>query len=194
MKIKEILTESEVLDEISRPEMSNAEQILVNAGYDNIGSGVFSSVYRKTDSPHCLKLFKSNDDGYKDFVRLAMQYPNPHFPKFKGKMMKITDQYYAMRMEVLERGNLAGETQIMSNYIKFLRHQFHNCNQPVGRLPDASEIKHSMDQLEQSQPGITTACEILGTKSEKNIWVDLHFGNAMKRGSTIVITDPFIVE
>ena len=193
MKIKEILTESEILDEISRPEMSDAETILSNAGYENLGSGTFSSVHRKADSPHCLKLVYARDGGYRDFVRLAMQYPNPHFPKFKGKMMKITDNYYAIRMEVLERSWFLGdETEIMSNYIKFLRHQNNLSTQKVTPLSDAEEINLKMNELEKSQPGITKACEILGTKSKPTSWVDLHFGNAMMRGKTVVITDPFI--
>ena len=102
MRINELLTESLNLNELSRPpKVGNAAEILNNAGYDQLGQGAYARVFGKPGANHVLKLFSTEDSAYLDFVSLVNQHPNPHFPKFKGKMMKVTDNYYAIQMEKL---------------------------------------------------------------------------------------------
>ena len=186
MRITEILNESEVLDEITRPNsIENAEEVLKKAGYEKLGEGYYAAVYAKGDADHVLKLFSVRDTSYPNFVNMTIQRPNIHFPKFKGKMMKVTNEYYAIRMEKLEplSQDKKDTLELMRHYIyAFVRDRF----QPFYRATE-------MENLEKMQPGITEACDLLARLMINNrLALDLHMKNAMMRGNTIVITDPVI--
>ena len=185
MRINEILNESEVLDEITRPGQGNAEYMLEKAGYEKIGYGMYANVFAKPGADHVLKLFGYRDQAYRDFVNMTIQEPNIHFPKFKGKMMKITNDYYAIRMEILEPLSKDKGTvlELMRQYIYA---QIEDPSQPFRRAIE-------MEKVEKAQPGITEACELVATLIKNNdLGLDLHMKNAMMRGNTIVITDPVI--
>ena len=185
MRINELITESEVLDEITRPGQGNAEYMLEKAGYEKIGYGMYANVFAKPGADHVLKLFGYRDQAYRDFVNMTIQEPNIHFPKFKGKMMKVTKDYYAIRMEKLEplSQDKKDTLELMRHYIyAFVRDRF----QPFYRATE-------MENLEKMQPGITEACDLLARLMINNrLALDLHMKNAMMRGNTIVITDPVI--
>jgi hypothetical protein len=187
MRINELLNESEVLDEITRPMQGNAEYMLEKAGYEKIGNGIYANVFAKPGADHVLKLFGYSDLAYKDFVNMTIQNPNIHFPKFKGKLMKVTKDYYAIRMELLtplpkDKGDAL---QLIKNYIyAYIRDSFQ---------PFYGANQMAMDNLEKAQPGITEAAELVATLIKNNdLGLDLHMKNAMMRGNTIVITDPVI--
>ena len=184
MRISELLNE-ETLNEISRPSASEAEQILFRAGYKRIGYGAFGTVYGKPDSAHVLKLFMSSDIGYMEFVDLANKHPNPHFPKFKGKIMKITKDYNAIQMERLTPAQDNNETVLiartMNNYVRLLQHK-----ESYRQTPD--ETTNAMNALEESQPGIKNACSLIAHSTTRE--VDIHNENYMMRGKVLVITDP----
>ena len=189
MRISELLTESEILDEISRPKRSEAHNILMNAGYEMLGYGIFANVYAKPGENGVLKLFDSEDEAYQKFVYMAMSNPNPHFPKFKGKMMKITDEYYAIRMEKLtplpDTPDTASYAKKISAYVKLIQNK-------SGRIrSDADELISDIDEIEKEQPGIKYACNMIGNRFKEEI-IDIHNDNIMLRGNILVITDPVI--
>ena len=185
MKISELLRESEILDEVTRPAMNDAVNILRKAGYRILGTGVFGAVFGKPDANHVLKLFSATDKAYIDFVNLVRENPNPHFPRFKGKLMKITDEYYAIQMEKLtpiygpEGVELA---QLMNNYSRGAGHQ-------GMKYQTKTEVIEKMRKLEKTQPGIRRAC-LLIAKRIPSRRIDIHDENIMMREQTVVITDP----
>ena len=181
MRISELLLETYLnqLDEmVTRPgTMYGAALILFDAGYFQLGRGSFGTVYSKLGANHVLKLFKSTDRAYRTFVQLVINNPNSHFPKFKGKMMKITDDYYAIRMEKLRENSDQSLADILENYILFKQ----------GENTRGATI--AMRDLNKTQRGIKKACDIIA-KGISTHGVDLHYGNIMWRGNTIVIVDP----
>ena len=182
MRIPELFLETYLnqLDELTRPDtMGKAEKVLEKAGYVQLGTGAFASVYVRPGSSNVLKLFYADDTAYIDFVKATLKYPNPHFPKFKGKMMKITDTYYAVQMEKLREYNGSWKNpSLLSSYIYYLQ-----------GLHDA-DIADEINALEKEQPGIKAACKIIADKVGHHL--DLASNNLMMRGNTIVITDPVV--
>jgi hypothetical protein len=189
MRISELLNESEVLTEITRPNKYKAEEILRNAGYKTLGEGTYGTVFAKPGADHVLKLFLSTDKAYLSFIDLVNSTNNIHFPKFKGKLIRVTDEYYAIRMEILTR--VADNTQTayaaraMSNFIRMKQGL-----KPHTQTPE--QVATEMESLEKSQPGIIETCEIIADGISKKYPIDLHNENYMMRGNVLVITDPVI--
>lgn len=188
MKISELLNEDQQLDEITRPAgRYSAELVLKQAGYKKLGDGAFAAVYGKAGSQHVLKLFNSTDNAYREFVKLANSKPNPHFPVFRGKMMRVTDKYYAIRMEWLTPvpDNRATEYvgDILTDYVRLQQ----------GQRPyeiSEEEVNSEMRKLEKEQPGISEACKLIASGISKSRTIDIHNENYMMRGPVLVITDP----
>ena len=196
MRINEIINESETLDEITRPnKIHDAGHILKHAGYEKLGYGMFADVYAKPGADHVLKLFDRRDRSYPKFVNMVIQHPNNHFPKFKGKIMKITDNYYAIRMEMLSKfstwmadnGGL-DLLYLLQNYI--YGYAAHGAGFETSSERASSTVKQIND-LEKTQPGIKKACEFIADLIKSgDPGLDLHNENLMMRGNTIVFTDP----
>ena len=192
MRITEILNESEVLDEITRPNsIENAEEVLKKAGYEKLGEGYYAAVYAKGDADHVLKLFSVRDTSYPNFVNMTIQNPNIHFPKFKGKMMKVTNEYYAIRMEMLTRfGEATGDGPILEK-IKNYIYGYATYGRSYSDNIRGQQVIKEIDQFEEMQPGIKKACELIADMIANGyVGLDLHAGNIMRRGNTIVFTDP----
>lgn len=187
MKITELLQES-IVNEVTRPPIDDAKEILEKAGYQMIGSGFESLVFQRPGDPHVLKLIDAYATAYFDFIKLAQSSDNPHFPRFRGKLINVLPGYYqAIRMEPLTplSGNDKAVARIIDNYTKALQ----DANgQPID-FP-------GIDEVEQSQPGIKEACQMIvdSLYSKQHYFNDLHIDNFMMRGNTIVITDPVIFD
>ena len=192
MRINEIITESEVLDEITRPGQGKAEYMLEKAGYEKLGYGVSGVVYAKPGEDHVLKLFRSWDKSYKLFVNFTLQHPNIHYPKFKGKMMKITDEYYAIRMEKLTPITHDYDRLMVRTMKDYITQRIADNFREID-LDNAPWWVRDMEKLETKQPGITEVCEELAKFiNETQAGLDLQPANVMLRGNTLVITDPVV--
>ena len=197
MRINELLNESEVLDEITRPDMIKADEILKKEGYKPVGNGMYANVYAKPGDDYVLKLFKAKDEAYKQFVNMAVNNPNEHFPTFKGILTKVTDEYYAIRMEKLEPLNMGYDYANSVELSRVLTAYIYNytSSSRVRLAPTAEKTKYRetmsrlIDELEEKQPGIKKACELVTSILSGNR-LDLHPGNIMMRGPVVVITDP----
>ena len=184
MRAFEFLTESKVLNEITRPPLIMAEYILFKAGYKRLdkNDAVFAQVYARPGADHVLKLFKSKDTAYMAFVDLVMKNKNIHFPVFKGRLIRVTNQYHAIQIERLtpaveipELGNPLTIGRTMENY--------------MSAAPDEYREKQ-MNMIEKYQPGIKAACDLIADKLTPTYELDLHGQNIMMRGNVLVITDP----
>jgi hypothetical protein len=172
----------EGLDELSRPDIENAETMLLTHGYERMGKGSYGTIWGKPGSQTVLKLFRNGDTAYPDFVRLAMSHPNPHFPKFHGKILRLNDKWSAIRMERLTPavGTNALKADLIDLYVD-----------RKGRQESTmSDYWNEIMVFFEDQPGLREACDliisVLGDKHENDIWTD----NVMYRGSTAVIIDP----
>lgn len=163
------------LDEITRPESRRAaDQLLRDKGYTRLGAGSFGAIYQNKTASYVLKVFSSTDFAYIDFIKLCQSNQNPHLPKFFGKLVKVTDLYYAIRME-----KLTPFTYDQGDYVADKISEY--C-----RGPQSSRFEDSLEYLED-KPELSKACKLIRTLKHP---LDLKYDNVMKRGSTVVIVDP----
>lgn len=184
MRISDLLEDPDILDEITRPRLMNhAEEILLAAGYEKAGHGLYANVFIRPGENSVLKLFNAEDQAYIDFYNLVRNSNDIHFPKFKGRLMKITEWYYAARMEKLEPlpPTMYGFNTaiIMARLDDLLK----------DRRLNAQE-ERMLQFMREVQPGFIEVCEYLEKTLGENHYLDLHAGNVMLRGDTMVVTDP----
>jgi hypothetical protein len=170
------------LHELSRPDTRDkAEWILVNAGYKQLGRGQNAAVFHAPVDSHVLKLFNSSDRAYIDFVKLATANPNPHFPKFYGRIIQVTPGYFAVKTELLQpfTGSLH-EVDVIDWYIMWARDKIDGANASFGHY----------DQI-ASQPDLKAACDLIAKfLAGTRYFCDVHSKNVMMRGETVVLSDP----
>lgn len=149
---------------------------LFSMGFVQIGDGGFGYVFKHSNLSYVLKIFSKEDKGYIAFYEVAKKHQdNPHFPKFRGGLITISEYLYAIRMEKLTP---AGKIFNLVNYIDdvLLNRYVKNKNYWNNRYPKLNEA------LEILQDTLYNNNKIEADITEKNI---------MMRGSTPVITDPF---
>lgn len=173
---------SELLNEISRPDtQKDADQILRDAGYERIGSGAYGAVYKKNDKT-VIKTFTTFDVGYLSFIKMVKaSNDNPHFPRFYGNPIKITDTYYAIKQENLQ--------EYRGNYIPIRRYiDYLTSDMKLGYKSDFEEI----EEIKHDYPRFDEACKMIAelVKNNPNVNLDIHQYNIMKRGKTLVFIDP----
>jgi hypothetical protein len=169
------------ITEITRPSsQKEADRILRHAGYHRLGYGSFGAVYQKTPN-QVVKLFTSDDVAYLAFIKMAKQSGNPHFPRFFGNPLRITDSYYAVKQEMLEENDFM-TVGFISSYITALADEYE---------PNR-ELKQKIEAFDEEYPRFKEACELIArmVKQDQNIVIDIHNANVMFRGVTLVFTDP----
>lgn len=175
------------IDEITRPaSMMDAMERLESSGYVRIGIGHFGCVYQRPGSNQVIKLYRSVDSNYSRFIGMAKMSRSEHFPRFIGDIIRVTDQYNAIRMERLDPmdGSYDRKVKICLALMAGIS--------GFSAGMDESDIVDAMDSesygLVALQPGLLRALE------ELSMWFprpDLfNVDNVMLRDSTIVITDP----
>lgn len=181
------------LTELSRPEdMKDATAVLKKAGYEqqaaNDAPGSQGSVWQKPGAPYVLKIFSAGDKAYQAFVQLAMRHQdNPHFPKFFGKMIKVTPKYYAVRIEPLTPYKY--NSTLMYRYTKLRNYMAGGGVDPNSM--SAMEYDDCMEFLEE-YPKLKEALDLIIDGLLDVFDNDIANKNIMMRGKTIVITDPVI--
>lgn len=174
---------------------SSVQDALLKHGFSQIGSGAYATVYSHPQKPYVLKVFQARDHSYLQFVKMAQQHDNPHFPKFRGKPVKVIPGYYAIRMETLKPWS--------PNSASILDRALVHISSIVDDLPDwnniynepyQEETKRELKVFFQRWPKFLEALVLLQEleQSHTGAYFDIHYENIMKRGSTPVITDPFI--
>lgn len=170
-------TIEDMITEISRPEFRNeAVELLTSKGYEELGSGKFANVFLRKSRPNeVIKLFGTNDAAYESYLDFIMKHQdNPHFPKVIGKPMLITTDYYAVKLERLEPYDVKKEGILLQRQIS-------------AYLEDDRHISNFKDYLD-AFPKFKEALDLLKEFNE-HIY-DIHSGNIMWRGKTLVLTDP----
>ena len=168
-------------------DLIDARKKLENLGFkevhdDKDSEGSFGLVFVHPKLNYVLKVFKL-DDGYIEFYKLAIKnQDNPHFPKFKGKLIKINNNLFAVRMEKLQK--LAD-----FNIFSYISDEI-NDNSFKNRILKNENIIAS---IKEKYPKLVKACigiyNIL--ESKPYLTLDLHSENIMMRSDhTPVIIDP----
>jgi hypothetical protein len=170
------------LMEMTRPkDRWDANEILLGAGYELLGSGSFATVYDKPGLPYVLKLFDGDDKAYMAFAMLTKQHPNIHFPKLMGKPVKVSPGFYAIRMERLEP--YRGDPHLFHVYTVNRDRKLDPDSYTASQMSDVEEIFYG-------DPTLKVALDIMIDNLTPQFRFDLWNQNIMMRGSTIVFTDP----
>jgi hypothetical protein len=175
----------QTLAELSMPTTRDrAEIIMARAGYRIMGRGSHGNVMHKEGADYVVKLFDSKDRAYLDFIAFVRANPNPHFPKFIGKPVEITPDYFAIRTEKLDLSSIdVSDVEHLQRYVTNVRDYGY-------AREDAREYVTGLP------PEFKTALDLLAgflKKHDSEYFCDIHNANLMMRGSTVVISDPVAV-
>lgn len=183
MKLFELKYPSEIKNLYS----NNITTFLGRHGFRKLGSGLNATVFEHPKLDYVLKIFSGVDHCYKSFIKLVNSNPSIYFPKFRGKMMKLTYEYYAIRMEKL--------TDIEDN-IKVIANSMIDISILKDRLDSyvyryTQSIDNETTAIFNHFPGLQDACDLCKTYKPKTCFFDLHRNNIMFRGNIPVIIDPW---
>lgn len=85
-------------DKVTRPPPATPD---ISNGFRMIGFGMHSHVYTKDNYPYVIKVFK-RDVMYMRWLQFVMaNQNNPYLPKVRGKVVRLTNDIYAIRLEKL---------------------------------------------------------------------------------------------
>lgn len=191
------------LDELTRPSNRlRAGSVLEKAGYIRLGSGGYADIYEKPGASYVLKLFEEHDYGYRKFLQYAFKnQDNPHLPRFRGKLIAVTDRYYAIRMERLKP---IGRVQnfaftpdpalwdIITRVEKLARASRTESLDQILQKVQTDPLSEPIRDFVENNPSFVKAMhDLVRIARQTGIALDFSPRNFMLRGDTIVITDPF---
>lgn len=154
------------IHEIFRPPTKeDAGEILLRAGYDQIGQGEAALVYHKPGAPNIVKLYQVSDLGFIHYLNLVTSVKNRHFPVIKGKPVQISSEYSAVQMEYLDQ--LTPQMEQQFRQIAW--------DQPDAVPGDLGVALRLIEEYVFRQSGVIP---------------DISITNVMRRGATLVIVDP----
>ena len=183
MKIHEIIGAKELRSYLPRLTTDGiSDELSSHHEFERIGSGVYGTALSHPRLPYVVKVFRSADRGYQAFVHLAMVHPsNPHFPRFRGRLIKLGGSSMGIRMERLLPMSMSRfeEMEML-------------CNQLAARHEPDRAPGSVADELLTRWPKLEEAFKLLHMARPAGTVFDLHPGNIMERDDgTPVITDPF---
>lgn len=197
----------------------NLRYILKNHGFSILGYGIEGLVAQHPTKPYALKIFIKSSR-YKKFVDFSKKnINNPHVPKFSRYVADIPGTNFSyVRMELLESCN---KNELIENYINSILYLWIACVKNTGSnglgslsnallakigeitdekcwLPNDYDNEDIMKEIwkivglpDQSWMTAVDNLFLFGIRNQIREY-DLHSGNIMKRGNTLVITDPWI--
>jgi len=181
--------------------------ILMRNGYKQIGSGVFSSVYKKPNKNFVIKYNRKVDSCYFRFLKYAMkQKNNPYLPKTKVLTYDESEKYFVVALELLHpfpHNNITKFKKSSSHIIYGLNYfsntindmtvtkffKYHYGIDNISSIYNSVFFANLIEKFKESLFG-KTYFEI--NKLMDNCKDDLHQNNIMIRPGTnkIVIVDP----
>ena len=163
----------------SPSEYNNLSKQLKKLGWNPVGQGTYAAVYENPKFNYVLKIFTHEDDGYKKYLNYIMaNQSNPFVPKLRGKLVKLSATAYAVRMEQLQP---IEDDSIFNKYID--PKLTHNREwSPIEQVFNESNHPFLKKKFPQLYDMITNKSFNLNDLENED--------NIMRRGKTIVITDP----
>jgi hypothetical protein len=158
------------------------------AGWKEIGSGWYAVVFENPKYPYVIKVVNNNPRYLKFLHLVAQNQSNPFLPKIRGKFIKLNQQTQAVRMEkltpLLGRDDPALKKYIDPNIPKELFTHW------LFKDYDALFSEENKEYLKEKFPQLLQAYNLLVKFFD---YLDLeYYGNIMRRGDTLVITDPVL--
>jgi hypothetical protein len=167
-------------------------QVMQDHGFQQLGSGLQASVYGHPKLPYVLKLFRSEDVAYAEWIKVAMANKNnPHMPRFVSKrMVRITQEIVAIRMEPLVpiEGIFLKIHTVSDRLLEGSLAASQPPSRLAGKLAYLPEYKY-FEQYCNTHPHWMAALDITWNSMQRH-GNDFHPGNCMRRGDDLVITDP----
>lgn len=132
-------------------------------GFNLIGQGKYGIVFSHPKLSYIVKVFMK-DSAFLRWWKFCMQHQdNPFCPKFRGKIGKLSNNFYTLRVEKLS----PTQHQAFSEFQSQLRAY-------PGKVPEDKHVAEVVEFLH----------------ANKDL-LDLHGENVMMRGNQLVIIDPF---
>lgn len=164
-------------EEFPRENLRAAVQELIRQGWEVLGKGYFSYVVTRPGLPYVVKLSYS-DRGYRKYLEFVRANANnPHVPKVRGLGVRLRPDIYAIRIENLEPLT-SWKDPLLRKYVS-------------PELPaDFDSLFHPRNEefLKTNHPELRKVIDYIERTAFEN---DLNWTNVMRRGDTLVITDPF---
>ena len=214
MRLHEIKLLKQLTDKFS-----DAEEILIKNNWTVVGSGAEGAVgypqvwsYENKAKPYVIKLFFQSS-AYKLFVEFVRQHQtNPHLPKFSKYTKDLPGGWSYVAMEELQKLNSISNymPEIAALYIAGTVHQIHSLSPSMFHLFDKTLEQENIQIGDIWKPVHLNKIFLAYGRSPSNEWMtmvdelcefaknhgilmlDTGKNNMMLRGSTLVITDPFI--
>jgi len=200
-KGKEVANKIDVDDDDAENYMnySSFERLLMKQKFEILGSGSYAEVYGRKDLPYVLKIPFNRDNPWFKFAEFAIKNKgNKHLPKIKflekyvdsgffvAAVEKLTpiqnldsmglDHYVIIEIiDLILRNNTY---KLFSNYMNYISKNYQY------------RSEESKKTIKFFQPQLSSLYKITITLQNHSS-LDLHDGNIMMRGNTIVITDPW---
>lgn len=147
------------------------------------GEGVYGAVYSSAEHNIVIKIDKGSiDKPYLKFARFCKEHRTPHLPKM-GKI-RVFDNYYVLPMERLTPGK-GKDFALMCAWCDMYANA--STEEESDLAYNAEFPKQWMDQKHDIANLIHELEQIIDINDE---YFDIHEGNIMMRGNTIVFTDP----
>lgn len=168
-----------------RAQLDTAEEKLKDLGWYTLGQGANAKVFGNPSYPYVLKLFSTDDYCYRAFLTYAIaNQSNPLLPKVRGKLLRITNDILAVRLEKLTK---ISEMEF-AKYDRILTELFNNIYLLTSGSDHADEVfRNIQKKFPKYTNFIKTMIDIF---SKVRCDPDLHAGNFMLRGKQIVVIDP----
>lgn len=157
-------------------EAVNAE--LKKYGWTFAGKGYYSNVFENPKYDYVLKVFI--DPKYEKWLKIISDnQSNPHMPRIRGKSIKLNNEAKAARIEKLQP--LTGyDDPILKLY---------SAPGSDANFDAVFETEEGWNFLSENFPQLIDALN-LASASVVGGDLDLNWTNVMKRGNTLVVTDP----
>ena len=170
-----------------------------------IGQGAYAVVFEHPSWNYVLKIFQ-DDPCYLAFIKwVKAQAENEHLPKIVRSPKRVSSfftrpsahqEFYGVKLERLEELTFEQRDLLddLDRYLNKILNKLKAKEDPSDVIKwFSTKVKVSIDDLEdkiQISTLLTTILEIDASMGG-GCALDLHVGNFMRRGSTIVIIDPF---
>ena len=179
--------------------------VLEKHGFVQMGSGAYASVWRHPKLNYVLKVFVEDDRAYVAWAKICLaNKDNPNLPKLLSrKPIKISDYFYAVRMEKLTECNqqLRPVIRDISILVDKIDENLGIKNpndvksyiegQGLDRDKDDYDYSNLLYYITNVDTGIVNAIWLVIQAVRNQLgYGDLAIRNFMMRGDTLVFTDP----
>lgn len=163
-KFKKSVKDIDSVDTRKSSWKTTLKSLMSDHGFKELGAGKYASVFGNPKYPFVIKVFMK-DAAYFRWLDFCMKNRrNKYVPKIKGKLIKISEMFYAIRLEKLEP--VAWNDEFFQKYSDW-KHS--------GVDPDDKDLRACFEYFEKNKR-----------------LLDIHGENVMARpNGQAVIVDPF---